>query len=170
MPTKLKEVFAKSIPSVVRFMEVAPLVVVTSPIIYASTGLRVKRESPYHSLGESIFIERKEGIKMFDPTGGHTSPVAILIILAMCGASILLIAISVFGIKNGYKYKKNIFLLCLFLTWLLIATGVGLYSGIGIFGLFLGVLLYSPVHVLFWLLISGISFLLELRLKSNGLT
>ena len=40
---RLKEVFAKSIPSVVRFMEIAPLVVVTSPIIYAGTGLRVKR-------------------------------------------------------------------------------------------------------------------------------
>ena len=107
---------------------------------------------------------------MFDPTGGHTSSVAILIIVAMCGASILLVAISVFGIKNGHKHKKNIFLLCAFLAWLLIATGIGLYAGIGIFGLFLGVLLYSPVHVLLWLLISGISFLLELRFKNNGLT
>ena len=107
---------------------------------------------------------------MFDPTGGHTSPVAILIILAMCGASILLVAISVFSIRNGHKHKKNIFLLCVFLVWLLIATGIGLYLGVGIFGLFLGVLLYSPVHVLFWLLISGVSFLLELRFKSNGLT
>jgi hypothetical protein len=107
---------------------------------------------------------------MFDPTGGHTSPVAILIILAMCGASILLVAISVFGIKNGHKYKKNIFLLCVFLTWLLIATGIGLNAGIGIFGLFLGVLLYSPAHIFLWLLISGVSHLLELRLKSNGVT
>jgi len=47
MPTRLKEVFAKSIPIVVRFMEIAPLVVVTSLIIYAGAALRVKR-------GESI--------------------------------------------------------------------------------------------------------------------
>lgn len=107
---------------------------------------------------------------MFDPTGGHASPVAILIILAMCGASILLVAISVFCIKNGHKYRKNIFLLCVFLTWLLTATGIGIYAGAGIFGLFLGVFLYSPVHVLLWLLISGISFLLEFRFKSNRLT
>lgn len=63
---RLKEVFAKSIPSVVRFMEIAPLVVVTSPIIYAGTGLRVKRGSPYHSLAIRIigdlYVEKfKEG-------------------------------------------------------------------------------------------------------------
>jgi hypothetical protein len=38
-------------------MEIAPLVVVTSPIIYAGTELRVKRGSPYHSLEEVRMIK-----------------------------------------------------------------------------------------------------------------
>lgn len=43
MSTRLKEFFAKSILSVVRSMKFAPLIVMTSPILYVDTGLRVKR-------------------------------------------------------------------------------------------------------------------------------
>lgn len=102
---------------------------------------------------------------MFDPTGGHSSSIAILIILLMCSASIFLIAFCILGIKNRQKHRKNIFLLCAFCIWVILTTGTGLYAGIGMFGLFLGIFLYSPVHVLLWLIISGISFLWNTRLK-----
>lgn len=105
---------------------------------------------------------------MFDPTGGHSSPVAIFIILLMCAASVFLIAICVLGVKNGRKYKKNIFLLCIFIVWMILAIGIGIYAGSGIFGLFLDIFLYSPIHILLWLIISGISFLWYSGLKGAG--
>jgi hypothetical protein len=60
------KVVSKSIPSAVRFMGMAPLVVVISPIIYAGSGLRVKRgestsfvRQPANQLAQNMQIWRK---------------------------------------------------------------------------------------------------------------
>ncbi len=105
---------------------------------------------------------------MFDPTGGHGAPEAVLIVFLMCVAGIVLVLNSILGIKNGHKKKKNIFLLSVGLLWVLLTTAVSFLKGSGLFGAFLCVLMYPLIHIICWLIFSTIQFFIEFFFKGNG--
>lgn len=104
---------------------------------------------------------------MFDPTGGHAAPEAVLIIFLMCIAGIALVFSCIIGIKNGHKKKKNIFLLSIGLLWVILTTTIGLFKGAGMFGAFLGVLVYPLIHIIFWLIFSVLHLFIEFLFKGT---
>lgn len=104
---------------------------------------------------------------MFDPTGGHSAPEAVLIIFLMCIAGIAFVFSTIIGIKNDHDKKKNIFLLSVGILWISLTTAVGLFKGAGLFGTFLGMLTHPLIHLISWLIFLLLRLLVELLFRGT---
>lgn len=101
---------------------------------------------------------------MFDPTGYHgfdeLVPTIVMYLLGLISIIYCIVAI-----RSNSNRKRNGLLLCIGFLWLVLTTTVGLSSGHGFVGLYLGGILYAPIHVICWLIISVVSLLTVLIKK-----